>query len=809
MSKKLNRILLHILSYDYEKTVEPNSTEIDMLSRIEAIDVITDRSFSGSVGYYWYIGKKEYDYLISEHIFKYLTNLQSLRLHYIITDEIVFQRLHLPQTFHVFHPYDSFEKIDRLPEEIGELKELVTLDLGHTNIHEIPYTIAGLCNLKYLFLNDTPIKEIPSWIGSLKNLESLNLKSLQLRSLPKEIMNLGLPFKEYYNYEEWEKGIFIRNLSLATQPVSLFYQSKQLVQNYYDTRKELLKEAKVIFMGDGGAGKSYTIQRIINGGENLEKDTELTHDIAIEHWDNQEQIVDYYGSIDFWDFGGQDIYLSMHRCFLTERSCYVIVLSNRQYGSQRGLMRQARYWLKNISPYAKSSPILIAINTWRGQPRDGISLSQLQSEFPELIIVDQIVYDAHDPEKDNFRRLISCICRMAQENYSYDLEFPISWSSIRDRLIYEYKSVNRISEKEYFHICEEEMTAHDGYYDKAIAQWLLSWFNDLGYCFNYDDTDGGHEKDDYQVLKPKWVIAAMYKIINYKIDRDSDDLALTTDELSHELLYSWQLSEGRIEKNRVVKLLVKNQESKGNYSQTDAEYIIRVLIKHKIVYLFIEEEKKEMLFIPALCSDIKPCDFDTIDTKAELELKTEYLIRFNYLPETVMQLLMIRCYQEQKKLTKVWKYGFHLKGDYEYIIVEMRDDSELLIKYYESEEYSGCYGLHVMRNWLSDIYKNLGIENVRDFIIKRNSLMHQTAFISVTALINAYISNPTMELFYTQDDDIYQGYQINDLLSVLCGSDYKTKLPNEYSCQSGNHSDIIRISFQYYPDAEAAGTGTD
>ena len=31
----------------------------------------------------------------------------------------------------------------------------------------------------------------------------------------------------------------------------------------------------------------------------------------------------------------------------------------------------------------------------------------------------------------------------------------------------------------------------------------------------------------------------------------------------------------------------------------------------------------------------------------------------------------------------------------------------------------------------------------------------------------------------------------------------------EYSCQSGNHSDIIRISFQYYPDAEAAGTGTD
>ena len=32
---------------------------------------------------------------------------------------------------------------------------------------------------------------------------------------------------------------------------------------------------------------------------------------------------------------------------------------------------------------------------------------------------------------------------------------------------------------------------------------------------------------------------------------------------------------------------------------------------------------------------------------------------------------------------------------------------------------------------------------------------------------------------------------------------------DEHSCQSGNHSGIIRILFQYYPDAEAAGTGTD
>ena len=43
--------------------------------------------------------------------------------------------------------------------------------------------------------------------------------------------------------------------------------------------------------------------------------------------------------------------------------------------------------------------------------------------------------------------------------------------------------------------------------------------------------------------------------------------------------------------------------------------------------------------------------------------------------------------------------------------------------------------------------------------------------------------------------------------NIVNGLDQQSR--SEYSCQSGNHSDIIRISLQYYPDAEAAGTGTD
>ena len=527
-------------------------------------------------------------------------------------------------------------------------------------------------------------------------------------------------------------------------------------------------------MGDGGAGKSYTIQRIMNNGRLLKNDTDVTHDISIEHWDNSESIVDYDGTIDFWDFGGQDIYLSMHRCFLTDRCCYVIVLCNRQYGSHRGLMRQARYWLKNIAPFANDSPILIAINTWSGQPKDGLSLTQLKSEFANLNIVDQIVYDAHDSDCEEFNRLTSKICKIAQKNYSYGLKFPVSWNNIKTRVLNEYSEENCISESEYFRICKEEMTEHDGYYEEEIARWLLNWFNDLGYCFNYHGIDEKTDGEEYQVLKPQWVIRAMYKIINYKISRHSDAVMPQTEMLSEGLAKSKRFSEGRISKTEIIDLLTEGQKDGGSYTEDEAEYIIRILRKFKLAYLLVDPESEE-LFIPALCSDLRPELFDKID--ASQKQKISYLVRFKYLPETVIQHLMIKCYQNGRRLQKVWKNGFHIKAKQGRIIVEMLNDTEIKMTYYESEKDYDCYGLHEMRTWLAEVYQEIGIENSRDFIIVQEKSLD--SYISVKALVNAYIENPTLEVFYTQDNDIYKGHSVDTLLRGLYGSNYKEIIDKE------------------------------
>ena len=790
MNKKYIKILRNLVPNNNSKIVL-NKSVCDALAAVQSLRVITDGSFSDVVHNNWYVGEKEYEYLIKEHLFKYMRNILSLRLHYIISEQLVYSKLGLSDDFQGFQASTHEKRICKLPDEIGDLSELITLDLSNTNIQELPSTIANLSKLEYLFINNTKVSDIPSWIGSYSKLQELSLESLKIQRIPKEIMNLGLPFKEVYRYHLWEKGIFINNTKIALQPVSLFYQSNELIQKYFDSEKIELKESKVIFMGDGGAGKSYTIQRIMNNGVRLVTDTDVTHDITIEHWENSDHVVDYDGTIDFWDFGGQDIYLSMHKCFLTERSCYVIVLCNRQYGSHRGLMRQVRYWLKNIAASAKNSPILIAINTWSGQPRDGISLTQLRKEFPELNIIDQIVYNAKDDMAEEFNRLIGRICQMAKGNCSYDLQFPISWRNIRNRLRQEYRSNNLISETDFYKICEEEMSSIDHYYDRDIATWLLSWFNDLGDCFNYHDVFNNKKDTEYYVLRPQWVIRAMYKIINFSINLDVSSIeSLKIEDLSEELSENSIYPDGQIPKKVIVKLLEIGEEYKGR-----VEYIIQILEKNGLAYS-LGSGIKENVFIPSICSDIRPDDFDEPDY--DFNTSTMYLVRFIYLPETVIHRLMIKCYQKGKGLNRVWRFGFWLEDDEECLVVEMIADNEIKISYYRNKTDNDCLGLHRMIKWLAEIYKELGIENTREFIVIMRP--NQTALISIKALISAFKENPKIELFYVQDDDIYKGYRVNDLLSGLFGNAYRQLLLGKSAEKSETRLDMKQVNPEHYSE---------
>jgi len=112
-----------------------------------------------------------------------------------------------------------------------------------------------------------------------------------------------------------------------------------------------LGEVKVLFVGDGSAGKTSLIKRLT--GRAFDKSESQTHGINIEKGlvKNGDQEI----KLNLWDFGGQEIMHSTHQFFLSKRSLYVLVLDGRKE-------EDAEYWLQLTGTFGGASPVLIALN---------------------------------------------------------------------------------------------------------------------------------------------------------------------------------------------------------------------------------------------------------------------------------------------------------------------------------------------------------------------------------------------------------------------------------------------------------------
>jgi hypothetical protein len=76
------------------------------------------------------------------------------------------------------------------PLTIGNLSELIHLDLRSNSITDLPSSLAKLTNLKHLELSSNDLLSLPSFIGDLSSLTFLSSYSIRLSSLPSSFGNL-------------------------------------------------------------------------------------------------------------------------------------------------------------------------------------------------------------------------------------------------------------------------------------------------------------------------------------------------------------------------------------------------------------------------------------------------------------------------------------------------------------------------------------------------------------------------------------------------------------------------------------------
>ena len=71
-----------------------------------------------------------------------------------------------------------------VPDWIGSLTRLRTLDLGHNVLSALPDSMAELQALEILYIHDNRLSVLPAWLGSLRALTYLNVAENGLASLP-------------------------------------------------------------------------------------------------------------------------------------------------------------------------------------------------------------------------------------------------------------------------------------------------------------------------------------------------------------------------------------------------------------------------------------------------------------------------------------------------------------------------------------------------------------------------------------------------------------------------------------------------
>ena len=599
-----------------------------------------------------------------------------------------------------------------LPESLGNLSNLQSLNISGNHIFSLPDSLGKLFNLQWLDISYTKIDSLSSWIGSLKQLRFLDLSELNLRSLPSEILDLNLPFNSFF-----QNGIELYRTTLSTQPISLFGQPRELIQAYFDSPKIPVHETKVIFLGDGGAGKTHTIHRIQNNCQSGEYHTEMTPGVEITSFQTQNNDL----TLNFWDFGGQEIMPSIHRCFLTQRALYVVVVSTRT----GNLTVQARHWLKTIEAFAPGAPVLIAVNCWDNTTSCGVNNELLYEEFPNL--QQTVIYSAKCSSQEEFyQNLLLPIEELSRKMDSYSMELPESWFHIEQALRTQKNPY--ITGSDYFKTCCE-----NGLEDEQIAQWLLEWFNDMGVCFSYSDDNG----QPYQVLRPEWLTNAVYRILLEEKEPNSDGI-VKRKYIERSLSYPGSGTQPEI-----------------TYTKSECNAILAVMEKFRLAYSINEQE----LFIPALCSEKKP----TLLIPENCEQRLEYELQYAYLPDCVVHQMMIWYLESSITPKHVWRSGLCVQERTRWAVItgDFRR-AKLHIQLYMQPDSSAqnCHDmLRDIYQAIQEINKHLALE-ATDCIIMHEG--NQTAHFPLGPLLEAKKKGWT-ELPSLEDGEFHV-YNIDQIL---------------------------------------------
>ena len=508
-----------------------------------------------------------------------------------------------------------------LPDSIGNLTNLHKLDLSSSPIRVLPNSIGNLTNLQSLDLNYTQISELPDSIENLKKLKSLDLRHCHLKAISHSVVALELPF--VVKRSSTTNGINLYKVKLDEGDLQLFTQPREVIEAYYQGQTQI-KECKVIFLGDGGAGKTALIERITKGTftpgtpptdgiETTKKNWYMSVDLT--KWKDERF------TVRFLDFGGQEIMHAAHRCFLTGHTVYVVVCESRDDAEIDGV---AARWLESVKVFAPNCPVILALN--KADLNANVSVNQRDLEKRNQNLKCVLKTSAHD-EPDSRYGVNHLIDAIRDEIPGAINDYKVNADMLSVKRALEDMEDDYISSERYREICAEHHIT-----DETLQYGLLGFFRDLGVAYYYESKALDTRLESVRVLNPEWLTNGIYRLI------------LRTPEsgfLRHQKIKQTLRAAHAGDIHREI-----------TYTPEETEYIL-----HVMRYFEISHDMGDGVeMIPMKMPKTPPESADEFQRKDALHLRWEG----TYLPNNLIHRLLIRKFPELD--TKcVWRTGGHFR----------------------------------------------------------------------------------------------------------------------------------------------------
>jgi internalin A len=374
---------------------------------------------------------------------------------------------------------------------LKDFHHLTHLDLSVNQIADIS-PISPLTALTKLDLSYNQIADISPLIG-LKNLQRLTLENNKITRLPGELVEGDMEIKWE---DDYKAGISLENNPLETPPIEIVKQGTDALRNYFtELKKEYVRllHAKLLIVGNGEVGKTTLMKKLKNNNFKVKIGKEPgTHGINILPWEltcRFKQNHDDTVKINFWDFGGQDIYHATHQFFLTKRSLYLFVWEARKEEESRSF----HYWLNIIKLLSANSPVIVVMNK-ADLRKKLIDEASFKEKFNNIVTFLHVSCVTGSGIPELTAEIRSCLGNM---DHLQDT-LPGVWLKIRDHLKNEKKDY--ISLEEYFSICKSY------HLPEERAEYLGSYLHDLGVILHYR-----HDKllENTVILNPEWATEAV------------------------------------------------------------------------------------------------------------------------------------------------------------------------------------------------------------------------------------------------------------------------------------------------------------